>query len=92
MNTIFSRSLILAWCLSLSCGYIIAAIEEDSTNSTVTDRLIRSEAGIDLSKQLVRISYTDKPVAEAVNEVGAQLGINIIMPQDGKGLDKAFYE
>lgn len=91
MKHILSRFLILA-CLITASTYLAARVQEDPSNSTVTERLTRQDKSVDLNKEFIKVNYTDKPVAEAINEVAGLLNINIIMPQDGKGLDKTFYE
>ncbi len=84
-------TLMCAWCLLCFNNYIFAAIKEDATQAAAIEKLPKKEI-TDTSKQLVRVNYTEKPIVEIVNELAALLNINIIMPQDGKGLDKVFYE
>lgn len=73
-------------------GSTYAAIQEDATNTTVTERLATTREELDFSKQFIKVNYTEKPVAEAVNEIASLMGLNIVLPQDGKGVDKVFYE
>ncbi|MGE0009651.1 MAG: secretin N-terminal domain-containing protein [Candidatus Babeliales bacterium] len=91
MNYI-SRFCILLFSFFFLVPRTCAVVQEDATNTTVTDRVAKKEKDLDLNAEFIRVNYTDKPVSEAVNEVAALLGINIMMPQDGKGLDKIFYE
>lgn len=89
MKYTFLRTLILAWCTTLSFGHILAVVQEDAT---VVEPVKEEVPLIPIVEQKIRVNYTNKPLAQAVNEVAAQLGFNIILPQDGKGLDKTFYE